>query len=179
MRSDLILPLILVFGSLSLSSVGGGSSTLAAMQHQTVDVHNWLTSREFVELFAISRAAPGPGSMLATLVGWKVGGWAGAAITTLSLYVPSSILCFLVARTWHSYSDRKWHAILRTGLAPIGTGLALSAVVAIARVSGAGIFAWAMAGVAAAIMLIRPNVHPLLLLAGGGVVAMAAVPFQL
>ena len=36
--------------------------------------------------------------MLATLIGWKVAGWAGAAIATLALFVSSSLLTFAVVR---------------------------------------------------------------------------------
>ncbi len=50
-----------LFGILSLLAVGGGNGIIPAMQHEAVDVHHWMTSREFLDLFAISRAAPGPG----------------------------------------------------------------------------------------------------------------------
>ena len=66
MRDDLPLALLLVFVPFSLLSIGGGASVLAGIQHEVVDVHHWVTAREFVDLFALSRAAPGPGTMLAT-----------------------------------------------------------------------------------------------------------------
>ena len=58
-----LLALVLVFVPLSLLSIGGGASLLADMEHQSVGVHGWTTPREFADLFAISRAAPGPGTM--------------------------------------------------------------------------------------------------------------------
>jgi chromate transporter len=62
MRDNPLLALILVFVPFSLVSVGGGPSILAGIQHQTVDVRHWLDAREFLDIFAIARAAPGPGS---------------------------------------------------------------------------------------------------------------------
>ena len=64
-----LLGLAVVFAPLSLLSIGGGASLLAEIEHQSVAVHSWTTQREFADLFAISRAAPGPGTMLSTLIG--------------------------------------------------------------------------------------------------------------
>ncbi|TMJ67786.1 MAG: chromate transporter [Alphaproteobacteria bacterium] len=83
-----MLTLTLVFAPLSLLSIGGGASLLAEIEHQSVGVHAWTTEREFANLFAISRAAPGPGTMLSTLIGWKVAGLAGALTATIALYLP-------------------------------------------------------------------------------------------
>ena len=95
-----LLALVLVFVPLSLLSIGGGASLLADMEHQSVGVHGWTTPREFADLFAISRAAPGPGTMLSTLIGWKAAGWAGAITATVALYLRSSLLVFSIARLW-------------------------------------------------------------------------------
>src|SRR5215472_8264111 len=95
-----LLALTLVFVPLSLLSIGGGASLLADMEHQSVGVHGWTTPREFADLFAISRAAPGPGTMLAALIGWKAAGWAGAVTATVALYLPSSLLVYGAARLW-------------------------------------------------------------------------------
>ncbi|MBV8122145.1 MAG: chromate transporter, partial [Alphaproteobacteria bacterium] len=73
-----LLTLVLVFVPLSLLSIGGGASLLADMEYQSVTIHGWTTPREFADLFAISRAAPGPGTMLSALIGWKAAGWGGA-----------------------------------------------------------------------------------------------------
>src|SRR5580693_5566402 len=98
MRDDFtshLAALLVVFAPLSLLSFGGGNATIADIAHQSVAVRHWTSQRDFADLFALSRAAPGPGSMLATLVGWKVAGFAGALIATVSFYLPSSLLLFV------------------------------------------------------------------------------------
>ena len=115
MRDDVPLALLTVFVPFSLVSIGGGPSILAGIQHEAVDVHHWVTSREFVELFAISRAAPGPGSMLTTLIGWHVAGLTGAFVATLALFVPSSLLCYGVAAVWNRHRGKRWHSALERG----------------------------------------------------------------
>jgi chromate transporter len=119
MREASLLGIVAVLAPLSMVSIGGASSVYAPLQHQTVDVLGWLTPQEFTELFAIARVTPGPGTMLATLIGFKVAGLPGAAVATLALFVPSSILCFLVARVWSRYRGRPWHQAFENGLAPL------------------------------------------------------------
>jgi chromate transporter len=169
MRDNPILALMAVFVPLSLVSIGGAPSIFADIQHQSVEIYHWVTAREFVELFAIARAAPGPGSMLVTLLGWKVAGWTGAAVATLALFIPSSLLCYGVARLWKHYKGRHWHTALESGLAPIGAGLILAGVFAIFRVAGSGPLSWSIAAVSAAILAWRPKLNPLLVLLCGAI----------
>jgi chromate transporter len=163
-----LLALVLVFVPLSLLSIGGGASLLADMEHQSVGVHAWTTPREFADLFAISRAAPGPGTMLAALIGWKAAGWAGAVTATVALYLPSSLLVYGTARLWGRWRGSVWHTAVERGLAPIAAGLLLSGGIAVLRVSPGGPAVWAAAIIATFMLLHWPRLHPLVLFAAGG-----------
>jgi chromate transporter len=174
MPENVFLKLILIISPLSLAAIGGASSIYAPLQHQVVDVHQWLTAREFLDLFALARVTPGPGSMLTTLIGWRMAGLPGAMVATLALYIPPCLLCYGVARAWNRYRGTQWHTALERGLAPIGTGFMCAAVVSLMRLADTGPLAWAVAGGVAAILTWMPKLHPLLLLAGGGVVFLAA-----
>lgn len=164
-----LLALALVFAPLSLLSIGGGASLLAEIEHQSVTVHGWTTQREFADLFAISRAAPGPGSMLTTLIGWKVAGIPGALAATVALYLPSSLLVYGAARLWGRWRGSVWHAAVERGLAPIAAGLILAGGMAVLQVSPGGPAVWVAAIVSTALILWRPRLHPLVLFAAGGV----------
>src|SRR6201989_3550343 len=137
-----LLALAFVFAPLSLLSIGGGAALLAEIEHQSVGVHAWTTQREFADLFAISRAAPGPGTMLSTLIGWKVAGLTGALTATLALYLPSSVLVYAAARLWGLWRGSVWHTAIERGLAPIAAGLILAGGVAVLRVSPGGPMVW-------------------------------------
>jgi chromate transporter len=163
-----LLALALVFAPLSLLSIGGGAALLAEIEHQSVGVHTWTTQREFADLFAISRAAPGPGTMLSTLIGWKVAGLAGALTATLALYLPSSLLVYGAARLWGRWRGSIWHTAAERGLAPIAAGLILSGGIAVLRVSPGGPAVWAAATVSTAVILWLPRLPPLVLFAAGG-----------
>ncbi len=177
MRDDNpLLELLAVFVPFSLVSIGGGPSIFAGIQHETVDERHWLLAREFVNLFAIARAAPGPGSMLATLVGWHVDGWPGAIVATLALFVPSSVLCYAVVRVWHKHRGKDWHRAIENGLAPVASALILAGMISIFRISGSGALTYVVAFGSAAIFALRPKLHPMLLLAAGAIVFVAVDP---
>jgi chromate transporter len=173
MRDSELLALIAILAPLSIASIGGAASVYAPLQHQTVDVHQWLTGREFVEMFAIARVTPGPGTMLATLIGWKVAGLAGALGATLALFLPASILCYLIARVWNRDRGKPWHAAVEQGLAPIGAGLLFAGVLAILRIGAVGPLSWAAAAGVTGLMVWRPRLHPFALLIGGALVFVA------
>jgi chromate transporter len=158
-----LLSVAIVFAPLSLFSIGGGASLIAEIEHQAVAVHGWTTPREFADLFAISRAAPGPGTMLSALIGWKVAGVAGALAAALALYLPSSLLVYGAARLWGRWRGAPWHGAVERGLAPIAAGLVLAGGLAVLRVAPGGMMVSAAAIAATALMLRWPRLHPLIL----------------
>jgi chromate transporter len=173
MRDNLpgnLLALAVLFAPLSLLSFGGSNSVIADIAHQSVAVKHWTSDREFADLFALSRAAPGPGSMLCALIGWKIAGLSGALAATVAFYLPASLLLFVAAKIWGRWRGSAWHHAVERGMAPIAAGLFLSGGVAVLRVAPAGIAAWIAAGVATAALLYWPKLHPVpLLLAAGAV----------
>jgi len=173
MRDD-VLTLAIIIVPLSLAAVGGASSIYAPLQHQTVDVQQWLTAREFLDLFALARVTPGPGSMITTLIGWKVAGLPGAITATLALFVPSCLVCFFVSRAWNRYRGTVWHTAIEKGLRPLAGGLVLAAVAVLLRLAETGPFSWAVVAAATLALTWWPKMHPVILLAGGAVIFLAA-----
>jgi chromate transporter len=175
MADGVLIGLVQVFVPLSFLSIGGGGTILAEMAHQTVDVHHWLTRREFVDLFAITRAAPGPGILIVTLIGWKVAGWLGALVATLALFVPSSLLFCAVTLLWQRFSGSPWRDTIERGLAPIAVGLIFAGAYAVIEATQGGALAFATAGTAAALLLWRP-IHPLILLCASALLYAFVLP---
>jgi chromate transporter len=179
MRENLLGSLILSMIGFSLTSLGGGPSVFGPLQHEAVDVQHWVSAFEFVNIFAISRAAPGPGTMLVTLVGWKVDGWLGATLATLAFFLPSSLLCYGTIRIWNRYKGQDWHVALENGLAPVGVGLILVGIPSIGRIAGNTLLFWVVAGVTSVLLIRYNRIHPILLLFGGALVFIAAWALQI
>jgi chromate transporter len=169
MRSlgDSLIALGVVFAPLSLLSFGGGNAVIADIAHQAIAVQGWTSEREFADLFALSRAAPGPGSMLAALIGWKAAGIPGALVATLAFYVPSAALVLVAVRLWGRWRGSRWHTAIERGMAPIAAGLFLAAGLVVLQASPGGPAVWVAAIVTTVPLLRWPGMHPVPLLLGG------------
>lgn len=165
---SVLLKLVILFGMLSLLAVGGGNSIIPAMRHSVVDVEQWMSNREFLDLFAISRLSPGPGSLIVTLVGQKAAGLVGAVVATLAMFTPSCLLVYGAARVWYRYRDARWREVLERALAPIAVGLVFASALALMRGTEHAYGAIAVT-LAATVALALTPVPPLVVLLIGGV----------
>ncbi len=133
-----LVALALIFAELSLLAVGGASSTLPAMQRAVVAQHHWLSGAEFVRLFALAQAAPGPNMLVVTLVGWRVAGLPGALAATAAFLLPACSLAYVAGGVWLRFRDRHWRRVVQAGLVPVTAGLMLSAAMLLVRGAAIG-----------------------------------------
>ncbi|PKU24547.1 chromate transporter [Telmatospirillum siberiense] len=166
MKDNPLIQLLLVFVPLSFLSVGGGQSVIADMHRQSVTVYGWMNDAQFLNLFALSRMAPGPGSLLAALIGWQVQGWAGAATAAAGIFVPSSLLVYGLAKLWARYRGARWQMAVEIGLAPVAAGMILATSCVLLRSTEGGWLAWAVALLSTALLLFT-RLSPFVLLGGG------------
>ena len=115
--------LFLYFLMLSFLAIGGAPSVLPEMHRYVVDLHGWMTATQFAEIYTLAQVAPGPNVMYIPLIGWQVGGWAGAAATTIPMLMPSVTLALLVAHLHARNPKAAFGLAIRRGLTPITIGL--------------------------------------------------------
>jgi chromate transporter len=162
-----------LFALLSMVAFGGGAGVIPDIQRAAVDLHHWLTAKEFLDLFAISRAAPGPGSMIAVLVGEKAAGLAGAAVSFVAMFAPSTFAVYFVARFWNRAARKPWRAIVERALAPIGIGMTFATGLSLARGTEHEPLSYAITA-ASTLAFAFTSVHPLILLAIGAAALLLA-----
>ncbi len=168
-----LVALARLFALLSLLAVGGGNGVLPEMQHASVAVHHWMTNHQFLDMFAISRATPGPGSLIVLLVGQKAAGLAGAAVAGVAMYGPSSALVYLAARIWRRYEGRAWRETVERALAPLAVGLTFAGGIALLETTVHGWRAYALTAGATALLSFT-ELNPLLVLTAAAVLALVA-----
>jgi chromate transporter len=162
-----LLQLIGLFAGLSMLAFGGGAGVIPDMQRATVDHYHWLTGREFLDMFAISRAAPGPGSLIVVLIGMKAAGMAGAALSFAAMFGPSCLAMHIVARYWHRAARAAWRAVVERALAPVAVGLTFASGLALMRGTEHGWLPWGVTVVSTVAFSVS-EINPILLLALGG-----------
>ena len=161
-----LLQLIGLFAGLSMLAFGGGAGVIPDMQRAAVDHYHWLTAQEFLDMFAISRAAPGPGSQIVVLVGLKAAGITGAAVSFAAMFAPSCLVVHVVARYWQQAARSAWRAMVERALAPVAVGLTFASGLALMRGSEHGWLPWGVT-LASTAMFSLTEINPILLLAVG------------
>jgi chromate transporter len=162
-----------LFALLSMVAFGGGAGVIPDIQRAAVDTYHWMTAKEFLDLFAISRTAPGPGSMVAAMVGMKAAGVTGAIVSFLAMFGPSSVVVYGVARYWNRAARKPWRAIVEQALAPIGIGMTFATGLSLVRGTEHGVLSYVLTA-ASTLAFAFTSIHPLLLLAVGAAALLIA-----
>ena len=133
MKSDVLLTLATTFSVTALVSVGGIAAMIPEIHRQSVEIYGWMNDAQFATTFAISQIAPGPNILLMSLVGWRVAGFAGLAVTTLATVLPTSFVALLAHRAEARLSKADWYAVTRRSFPPIVVGLIVASALVTAR----------------------------------------------
>lgn len=164
----MVLELALYFSLLSVISMGGMPAVIPEMQRYVVDVKGWLAAEEFVQMYALGQAAPGPNVLIASLVGLKVAGLWGALVALFAMCGPAAVIAWWVAGLWDRFKDSPWRALIQRAMQPMVVGLILSGGYVLATPGEPDWRMWLIAAGSAAGTLAFAKLNPLWLLAAGG-----------
>jgi chromate transporter len=169
-----ILTLVGTFALMSLFAVGGANSAIPEMHRVAVDVHQWMTEKQFADVFAISQLSPGPNVLIVTLIGYSVAGVAGALAATLAMCVPTAVLAYAVSRVLTRSTQSRWPAIVQAALVPLSIGL-MGASALILALTSDRTWAAGLVTATAAALAFATRLNPLWLLLAGGLLGFAGV----
>ena len=163
--------LFLFFLMLAFLAVGGAPTVLPEMHRYVVEVHGWITSTQFAELYTLAQVAPGPNVMYIPLIGWHVAGWPGAAATTIAFLVPTLTLTLMVAHLHKRHPTAAFGLALRRGLTSITIGLVFASGWILMRAVNEDWRGYLVTAATVAVVL-RAQLNPLWLLGVGAVAGM-------
>jgi chromate transporter len=166
--------LFLYFLMLSFLAVGGAPSVLPEMHRYVVEIHGWMTSTQFAELYTLAQVAPGPNVMYIPLIGWHIAGLPGAIATTIPMIVPSVTLTLLVAHLHARHPKAALGFAIRRGLTPITIGLILASGWILMTAVNEDWRGYLLTAVTVAVVL-RTSLNPLWLLGAGAVAGMVGM----
>lgn len=171
------LQLIVLFGSLSLMSIGGGNAVLPEMHLRAVNQHHWLSNGQFADLFSISQTAPGPSILIVGMVGYaaglEVGGVPGAilggVVATAAMVLPAASLVYAITLFWQRAEESRWRIAVEKGFAPLTVGLILASSLVMSRAADHDWRAYLLTAVCT-VIFVRTKLNPLLVVAAAGVI---------
>ena len=164
-----LVELGLYFSLLSLLSVGGMLPVIPEMHRYVVEAKGWISHTEFVEVFALGQAAPGPNVLIASLIGWKIAGIVGAVVTLAAMCGPAAVLSFWVAGMWERLQGAPWRAVAQRAMAPMVVGLIMSGGFVLATPGGTPDWRLWLIAASSAWAMVATKLNPLWLLTAGGV----------
>jgi len=166
------------FLCISLLAVGGGKAIIPELHHEAVGVRHWMTDKQFVEVYAIAQAAPGPGRLIVSLIGYKAGLeygiWFGlicALLATAAMFTPPFLLCYGASRAFKRYQEMPWHDVAQKAASSVTLGLLFATALIVARGSDHGVAGWILTAITACLVAFT-KVNPLILMAAGAVLGL-------
>jgi len=166
--------LVTTFGLMSLFAVGGANAAIPEMHRIAVDVHHWLTEKQFADVFAISQLSPGPNVLIVTLIGYAVAGFAGAFAATIAMCLPTAVLAYIVSGLLKGSRGARWPALIRTSLVPLSIGLMGASALVVSEAAD-GTWSAVVLTLAAAALALATKVNPLWILLAGGCLGLLGV----
>jgi chromate transporter len=173
--SSLLGKLLLFFLKAGALTFGSGLVIVPFLQQGVVQEHGWLGQREFLIAVAIGMISPGPVVITATFVGYLVGGFPGAVLATVGIFLPSFILVLVAAPILARHRNNSNVQGFVKGAYAAAIGTILGASFLLGRIA-IGDWLTILSGLSALVVLFRWKVSNPLLMAAAAVLGLIAFP---
>jgi len=151
---------------------GSGYVLVAFIEGEFVERLGWITEQQLLDAVAVGQFTPGPVFTTATFVGYLTGGFPGAIIATVAIFLPGFIFVAITHRLIDRLLQIAWVRPLLEGINAAAIGLMAGVALALAREAVTGPWTAAI-GLVALVLLIRFRVNSALLIVGGGLLGIA------
>jgi chromate transporter len=163
-----LLPLLLVFLKLGVVVFGSGYVLLAYFKADLVDHLHWITGPQLLDAVTAGQVTPGPVFATATFLGYLVRGWAGAAVATAAIFLPSFLMAGLVGALTDRIRKSALAAAFLDGVNAAAVALMASVALTLGRATLVDGWTWAIGLVSVALLLRFRLNATWLILAGAG-----------
>jgi chromate transporter len=165
--------LFLTFLKIGATLYGSGYVLLAFLHDDFVTRLGWLTDRQLLDAVAVGQFTPGPVFTTATFIGYILGGFPGALVATLAIFLPSFIFVAIVFPFVPRLRASPWTSRFLDGANAAAVGLMAAVAWQLALNSIVDVLTGVLCLVAA-VLLIRFRVNSAWLVLGGGAVGIGA-----
>lgn len=164
--------LFLTFLKIGSVLYGSGYVLLAFLRNDFVERLGWLTNQQLLDAVAVGQFTPGPVFTTATFIGYILGGFPGAILATVGIFLPGFLFVAALNPLVPRIRRSPWLSGLLDGVNVAAVGLMAAVLVVLARDAIVDWYTVLLTAVAAA-LLIRWNVNSAWLVAAGGLAGIA------
>ena len=98
--------LFLTFAKVGVMTFGGGYAMLPILEREVVTNHNWTTSEQMLDYYAIGQCTPGVIAVnVSTFIGYKKRGILGSIVATFGVIFPSIVIITSLASVLKMFQD--------------------------------------------------------------------------
>lgn len=145
-KNNIYLKLFISFFKAGLFTIGGGLAMLPVIQKFVVDDEGWLTEEEMIDGIAVAQSLPGVVAInIATYIGKKKAGIAGALVSTFGTILPSYIIIILISMFLGAVGDNVFVEGALTGIKAAAAGLICVAGIKLGKSILKGPLTWVIA----------------------------------
>lgn len=163
--------LFLIFLKIGAVLYGSGYVLLAFLRNDLVVNLGWLTDQQLLDAVAIGQFTPGPVFTTATFIGYVVGGWPGAVLATLGIFLPSFLFVAAVSPLIPRLRESALLAALLDGVNVAALGLMAAVTLRLGQAAIVDVLT-AVLAVLSAVLLFRFKLNSAWLVLGGAIVAL-------
>ena len=163
--------LFLNFLKIGATLYGSGYVLLAFLRADFVLHLGWLTDKQLIDAIAIGQVTPGPVFTTATFIGYLLGGFPGAILATLGIFLPSFIYVGISSLFIKRIRNSPWASSFLDGVNAASLGLMLAVSIQLASTALIDPLTIGMA-VICLIILIRFQTNSTWLIAGGALIGL-------
>lgn len=161
-----LLLLFLTFLKLGAVVYGSGYTLLAFLHTDLVQNLHWLTDKQLLDAVSIGQFTPGPVFTTATFIGYVLGGWPGALLATLGIFLPSFILVPLIHPVASRLRQSSWAAALLDGVNVAAIALMTGVLFQLGQRALIDIWTWLLA-LGTLVLLVRFKLNSIWLILAG------------
>lgn len=165
--------LFLLFLKIGSVLYGSGYVLLAFLRNDFVTHLGWLSDKQLLDAVAIGQFTPGPLFTTATFVGYLIGGWPGAVLATVGIFLPSFLLVAAIGPLVPRLRRSPWMSALLDGVNVAALALMAGVAWELGRASLIDPLTIALA-LGAVLLLIRCKLNSTWLVIAGGLAGLAA-----
>lgn len=164
-----LLTIALTFLKLGVVVFGSGYVLLAFLQADLVDKLHWITQQQLLDAITAGQVTPGPVFATATFLGYLLHGWSGAAVATVSIFLPSFFMAGAVGALATRIRKSKLSAAFLDGVN--AAAVALMAEITLVLGKSTLVDGWTSAlAVISAVLLVRFRINATWLILAGAAI---------